>query len=87
MHRFQLNGRFPFYYWFLSGILLGILIGWVFSGFINLLFRMALFAGVVLVIGLAIYLWGRISRSNGPPARQNDIPEGNWRTIDPSGQN
>jgi hypothetical protein len=86
MNRFQINGRFPFYYWLFAGILIGILIGWMFSGFINMLFRLLLFAGVVIVIGLAIYLWGKISRTNGPPARQNDIPDGNWRTIDPSGR-
>lgn len=86
MSRFQINGRIPFYYWFFAGILVGVLIGWMFSGFINMLFRMLLFGGVIVVIGLAIYLWGKVSRTNDRPARQNDIPDGNWRTIDPSGR-
>lgn len=86
MNRLRLDGKFPFYYWFLSGILLGMLIGWMFSGFINLVFRLLLFAGVVVVVGLAIYLWTRISRSSSSSTRQDDIPEGNWRTIDPAGR-
>lgn len=86
MDRIQRNINFPFYYWFIAGLLVGILMGWFFSGFINMIFRVLLFAGVVVVIGLIIYLWQKTGRSNGGATKSNDIPEANWRTIDPSGR-
>jgi hypothetical protein len=86
MNRLQRNGGFPFYYWFLAGLFCGIVIGWFFSGFINMLFRLALLVGVVVVIGLIVYLWQKSNRSSGITANQSDIPEGSWRNIDPSGR-
>ena len=86
MNRFGRNGTVPFYYWFLAGLAVGILMGWFFSGFINMIFRFALLAGVVVVIGLIIYLWQKAGRPGQKVANQNDIPDANWRTIDPSGR-
>lgn len=86
MNRLQRNGGFPFYYWFLIGLVTGVLVGWFFSGFINALFRVALFVGVIAIIGLIVYLWRKGNRSSGVAANQSDIPEGSWRNIDPSGR-
>jgi hypothetical protein len=86
MNRLQRNGGFPFYYWFLIGLVTGLLAGWFFSGFINAILRLALFAGVIAVIGVIVYLWRKSSRSVGVTANQTDIPEGSWRNIDPSGR-
>jgi hypothetical protein len=86
MNRLQRNGGFPFYYWFLIGLVTGVLVGWFFSGFINALFRVALFIGVIAIIGLIVYLWRKGNRSSGVAANQSDIPEGSWRNIDPSGR-
>lgn len=86
MNRSWLNGTVPFYYWFLAGLAVGILIGWFFGGFINMVFRLALFAGVMVVIGLIIYLWLKANRTGEGSTKSNDIPEANWRSIDPSGR-
>ena len=86
MNRLQRNGGFPFYYWFLIGLVTGVLVGWFFSGFINALLRAALFVGVIVVIGLIVYLWRKGNSSAGVAANQSDIPEGSWRNIDPSGR-
>lgn len=86
MNRLQRNEGFPFYYWFLIGLVTGVLIGWFFSGFINALFRAALFLGVIVVLGLIVYLWRKSSRPPGVAGNPSDIPEGSWRNIDPSGR-
>lgn len=85
MNRFQRNGSIPFYYWFLAGMASGILMGWFFGGFISWFLRVVLVVGVIAVIGLMVYLWHKTGSPSGNPAPRNDIPEGTWRTIDPSG--
>jgi hypothetical protein len=42
--------------------------------------------GVVIIIGLIIYLWQKGTRSGGKSSVSSDIPEGSWRNIDPSGR-
>jgi hypothetical protein len=86
MNRVQRNGGFPFYYWFLAGLFVGIIAGWFFHGTINFILRMALLAGVIVVIGLIVYLWQRGPRMGSKRTTSNDIPEGAWRNIDPSGR-
>lgn len=82
------NGRgIPFYYWFLSGLALGLLMGWFFHGTINMILRMALLLGVIAVAILGVYLWQKTSSSNKSSGVQSDISEGNWRDVDPSGRN
>ena len=86
MNPIKREGGIPFYYWFLAGLFLGLLMGWFFHGTINFILRMTLFLGVVIVIGLIIYLWQKSKSSSGIRAGQSDIPEGSWRNIDPSGR-
>jgi len=86
MNRFRTEGGLPFYYWFLAGLLIGIITGWFFHGTINFIFRMVMLVGVVIVIGLIIYLWQKGTRSNAKSSVSSDIPEGSWRNIDPSGR-
>lgn len=86
MNKFKSGGGLPFYYWLIAGLLIGILIGWFFSGFINMILRFGLLLGVFVVIALVIYLWQKTKSSSGITANPgSDIPEGNWRNIDPSG--
>jgi len=83
----QKGGGFPFYYWLFGGLLGGILIGWFFHGFINLILRVGLLIGVIVVVILGVYLWQKATASRGGSASvKSDIPEGNWRDIDPSGR-
>ncbi len=86
MNRFRRNGELPFYYWFLAGLFIGIITGWFFHGTINFIFRMVMLAGVVIVIGLIIYLWQKGTGPGGKTPASSDIPEGSWRNIDPSGR-
>lgn len=85
MNNVKNGGGFPFYYWFLSGLAVGLLMGWFFHGTINMILRMALLFGVVAVIILGVYLWRKTTNSSDSNAFKSDIPEGNWRDIDPSG--
>jgi len=86
MNRFQRDGGLPFYYWFLAGLFVGVITGWFFHGTINFIFRMVLLFGVIVVIGLIVYLWQRRPRSGSKNSGTTDIPEGTWRNIDPSGR-
>jgi Na+/H+-dicarboxylate symporter len=54
MNRLQRDGGLPFYYWFLAGLLIGIITGWFFHGTINFIFRMLLLVGVIIFIGLIV---------------------------------
>ena len=86
MDKFKSGGGIPFYYWFLSGLVLGLLMGWFFHGTINMILRMLLLVGVIAVIVLGVYLWQKSSGSNRSSGVVSDIPEANWRDIDPSGR-
>lgn len=86
METFKRGGGVPFYYWLIGGLLAGLLIGWFFHGVITMALRMALIAGVIAVIALAVYLWRKASSSNSNSGSAQDIPEGSWRNIDPSGR-
>ncbi|MCO5222617.1 MAG: hypothetical protein M9947_13720 [Thermomicrobiales bacterium] len=85
MDKFKSGGGVPFYYWFLSGLVIGLLMGWFFHGTISMLLRLALLVALAGVIALGFYLW-RQSSNSGPARGVSDIPEGNWRDIDPSGR-
>jgi predicted lipid-binding transport protein (Tim44 family) len=85
MNNIKNGGGIPFYYWFLSGLALGLLMGWFFHGTISMILRLALLIGVIAVVVLGVYLWQKAS-SNRSNNIASDIPEGNWRDIDPSGR-
>lgn len=54
------GGRFHWgSYGFLAGMLVGILMGWMFAGFVGALIRVALFALVVIPIILLYLAWRR----------------------------
>lgn len=86
MNTFKSGGGIPFYYWFGSGLVLGLLMGWFFHGTINMILRLALLFGVVAVVVLGVYLWQKTSSSSRSSGVTSDIPEGNWRDIDPTGR-
>lgn len=86
MNTFKSGGGVPFYYWFLSGLALGLLMGWFFHGTINMILRLGLLFGIVAVVILGVYLWQKASSSKSSSGFKSDIPEGNWHDIDPSGR-
>jgi hypothetical protein len=86
MDGFKRGGGVPFYYWLLGGLISGIMIGWFFHGVITMALRLALILGVIAVIVLGVYLWRKATSSSNRAAADQDIPEGNWRNIDPSGR-
>jgi hypothetical protein len=84
MNNFK-NGRgIPFYYWFLGGLVFGLVMGWFFHGTISMLLRLLLLFGVIAVVILGVYLWQKASSLGQASGGASDIPEGNWRDIDPS---
>lgn len=86
MDRFKSGGGVPFYYWLFGGLVGGILIGWFFHGVITMALRMALLLGIVAVVVLAFYLWRKATSSKSGITANQDIPEGSWKNIDPSGR-
>ena len=86
MDQIKSGGGVPFYYWLFGGLVGGVLIGWFFHGVITMALRMALLIGVLAVIVLGVYLWRKATSSNSGVKANQDIPEGNWRNIDPSGR-
>ncbi len=87
MNNFKNSGTIPFYYWFLSGLAFGLVMGWFFHGTISMLLRLSLLFGVIAVVILGVILWQKASSANRSSGVVSDIPEGNWRDIDPSGRN
>lgn len=87
MNNIKSGGGIPFYYWFLSGLAMGLLMGWFFHGAISMLLRLSLLFGVIAVVILGVLLWQKASSTNRSSGAASDIPEGNWRDIDPSGRN
>ncbi len=85
MNTFKSGGGVPFYYWFLSGLAIGLLMGWFFHGTISMILRLTLLLGVIAVIILGVYLWQKTTSSKSSSGVKSDIPEGSWRDIDPSG--
>lgn len=87
MDKFKSGGGLPFYYWLIGGLVAGLFIGWFFHGVITMALRLALLVGVIAVIALGFYLWRKTTSSSSAASSstQQDIPEGNWRNIDPSG--
>jgi hypothetical protein len=86
MNNMKNGGGVPFYYWFLGGLGIGLVMGWFFHGTISMILRMALLLGVIAVAVLGVYLWQKASSSKSSSGITSDIPEGNWRDIDPSGR-
>lgn len=81
------GGGFPFYYWFLSGLAIGLLGGWFFHGTISMFLRLLLLLGVIAVAVLGVYLWHKTSsNSKNSNGVVSDVPEGTWRDIDPTGR-
>ena len=85
MDKFKSGGGVPFYYWLFGGLIAGVMIGWFFHGVITMALRLALIIGVIAVIVLGVYLWRKANAPRGDSTGQ-DIPEGSWRNIDPSGR-
>jgi hypothetical protein len=86
MDQFKSGGGIPFYYWLFGGLVAGIMIGWFFHGVITMALRLALIIGVIAVIVLCVYLWRKATAPSSRGSSGQDIPEGSWRNIDPSGR-
>jgi hypothetical protein len=69
------SGRFQWgSYGFLAGIVVGLLMGWMFHGFVGAFVRLALVAIIVVPLILAYFGWRRyISPLLRPPARSDPI--------------
>jgi hypothetical protein len=82
MDRFQKRATtgFPFYYWFIAGLIVGVVLGWSFHGVVTWIFRGLVIAGLVVVIYLFYKYWRR-GQSAGKSSAE-DIPEASWRDID-----
>ena len=65
---------------FLAGIVVGILLGWVFGGLVSILIRLGF---VALLVVAAIYLYGRWKDSKRPPDRGDGVWDADWRDLDP----
>jgi membrane protein implicated in regulation of membrane protease activity len=61
-------------YGFLAGIVVGVLMGWMFAGFVGALFRVALFAMAVVPVVLLYIAWRRfIAPWLRPPAPRGEL--------------
>jgi uncharacterized membrane protein YfcA len=65
-------------YVFLAGLVIGIILGWVFQGIIGTLVRLAIVAIVVIAALYILNLW---RRSKSPDRGYDDIPEADWRDL------
>ena len=61
-------------YGFLAGIVVGVLMGWMFAGFVGALFRVALFAMAVVPVVLLYIAWRKVIRPwLRPPAPRAEL--------------
>lgn len=86
MDRLKNGGGIPFYYWLFGGLAIGLTMGWFFHGTISMILRMLLLFGVIAVFILGVYLWQKTKSTGSSKTSASDIPEGNWRDVDPSGR-
>ena len=47
-------------YGFIAGVVVGVLMGWMFAGFIGALFRVAIFAAVLIPVVLLYLVWRKV---------------------------
>jgi hypothetical protein len=66
-------------YVFLAGLLIGMVLGWVFQGVVGLLVRLAL---LIVLLAAAVYLYNFWRKMRDPDSRDRDgIPEADWRDL------
>jgi predicted lipid-binding transport protein (Tim44 family) len=69
-------------YYFMAGLLLGLVLGWMFHGVIGLAIRLLVLVVVVAVLYFVYTLWRRTQPPRSAP--YDDIPDANWRELDPT---
>ena len=61
-----------------AGLFMGVLIGWMFHGFVSVLVRLGLLLVVVIPVCLAIYFWFKVDRANRAARQDSGIREAEW---------
>lgn len=74
------SSRWSTPYVFLAGLVVGVILGWVFQGIIGTLVRFALLALLIAGILFLINVWRKSKRPETSPF--DDIPEADWRDLD-----
>ena len=74
------SSRWSTSYVFLTGLVVGVVLGWIFQGIIGTLVRFGLLALLVVGILFLLNAW-RKSRTPEDPF-DGDIPEADWRDLD-----
>jgi F0F1-type ATP synthase assembly protein I len=74
------SSRWSTPYVFIAGLVVGILLGWMFQGIIGTLVRFALLALLIAGILYFLNIWRR--SNNRPSTPFDDIPEADWRDLD-----
>ncbi len=65
-------------YIFVAGLVVGIVLGWIFQGVIGTLIRLAIVAIVVIA---AFYFFNLWRKSQQPSRPDDDITEADWRDL------
>ena len=74
------SSRWSTPYVFIAGLVVGVVLGWLFQGIIGTLVRFALLT--LLVAGIVFFLNVWRKSKNQPSSPFDDIPEADWRDLD-----
>ena len=74
------SSRWSTPYVFIAGVVVGVILGWMFQGIIGMLVRFALLALLVVGVLFILNMW-RKSKS-AQSTSFDDIPEADWRDLD-----
>ena len=69
----------------LAGLVIGVVLGWMFHGLIGTIFRIGIILLFILPFVAAVAFW-LSSRSSGQSGGSSTIQEANWRDLGGSGQ-
>jgi hypothetical protein len=69
----------------LAGLVIGVVLGWMFHGLIGTVFRIGIILLFILPFVAAVAFW-LSSRSSGQGGGSSTIQEANWRDLGGSGQ-
>jgi F0F1-type ATP synthase assembly protein I len=74
----------PVVYSFIAGLLVGMLIGWFYHGFVGLLIRILVLIPLLILVVAAVMFWRGTTRQREHLTRSRDI-EARWREGDRPG--
>jgi F0F1-type ATP synthase assembly protein I len=75
----------PIVYSFIAGLLVGMLLGWFYHGFVGLLIRILVLIPLLIVVVAAVMFWRGTSRQRARMNQSHDI-ETTWRDVDQRGR-